>query len=714
MRLRLLLAAGALAGLAAPAAPGAEDPPRAYVTTAPDRITLTWPVAEGPEAPAGRLVLDLRRDRPLVAELGVLDAAGTPRTRIEAVEPVAFVTVGTRVGTPGRPPDMSPFNEFFDSPARRPHETFRTVREAQGWSRVEESQGRRRSVELGPIAAGPFRGHWRFTVYAGCALMKLEAVLTTDRPDAAFLYDLGLVAAEAAPRALHWIDTEGERQRAEPPAAAPDRALKVRHRLVVAEGAAGAIALFPPPHQYFFPRDYTDNLAHAWYGTGHRGREGRFGVGIRQAETGGGAFSPWFNAPPGTDQRLAMFLLPAATPDAAIAEALRFTRSDRYADLPGYKTFASHFHMAVAMAALERKAKGQPDTIPDFVRMFKAMNVDILHLAEFHGDGHPQDPGETRLRELAAMFAECRRLSDEELLVLPGEEANVHFGVSRPGQHPGHWVYLFPKEVAWIMKRSPGEAFATTGPDGHLVYRVGDAAEMRRLLEIERGLAWTSHPRIKASAWAPDAYKDEPYFRSDRWLGAAWKAMPADLSHGKLGVRVLDLLDDMADWGARKQVLGEADVFKLDHTHELFGHMNVNYVKLDRLPRYPEGWGSLLDSLRAGRFFVTTGEVLIPRFTVGGLESGGVLTLPADGGVEILAEVEGTFPLAFADIVTGGGEEGRFRVTLGLEGDDPPAFAKLSLKLSPDLTGQTWVRLEVWDVAGNGAFTQPVWLVPAR
>ena len=64
--------------------------------------------------------------------------------------------------------------------------------------------------------------------------------------------------------------------------------------------------------------------------------------------------------------------------------------------------------------------------------------------------------------------------------------------------------------------------------------------------------------------------------------------MPADLSHDRLGRRALDLLDDMANWGQKKYLPGEVDVFKIDHTHELFGHMNINYVRLepDRLPRF--------------------------------------------------------------------------------------------------------------------------------
>ena len=132
--------------------------------------------------------------------------------------------------------------------------------------------------------------------------------------------------------------------------------------------------------------------------------------------------------------------------------------------------------------------------------------------------------------------------------------------------------------------------------------------------------------------------------------------MPADLSHDRLGRRVLDLLDDMANWGNRKYVLGEVDVFKLDHTHELYGHMNINYVRLDRAPSHDEGWKSVLDSLRNGRFFVTTGEVLIPEFSVDGKGSGSTIELPSRGGhAEVHALLRWTFPLRFAELISGDG-----------------------------------------------------------
>ena len=41
---------------------------------------------------------------------------------------------------------------------------------------------------------------------------------------------------------------------------------------------------------------------------------------------------------------------------------------------------------------------------------------------------------------------------------------------------------------------------------------------------------------------------------------------------------------------------------------------------------------------------------------------------------------------------------------------DTESFGTRTLRANVDLTNQQWVRFEVWDVAANGAFTQPVWV----
>ena len=172
------------------------------------------------------------------------------------------------------------------------------------------------------------------------------------------------------------------------------------------------------------------------------------------------------------------------------------------------------------------------------------------------------------------------------------------------------------------MRRGKDEPFAEPHAKFGTLYRVGGIADMVRLLDVEHGLAWTAHPRIKSSNRQPDMYRGEAYYQSNNWLGATWKAMPADLSRERLGERCLNLLDDMANWGQKKFLLGEVDVFKIDHTHELYGHMNVNYVKLDRQPKFDDDWTPVLDAIRNGKFFVSTGEVLIPHFSIGGKTSG--------------------------------------------------------------------------------------------
>ena len=149
---------------------------------------------------------------------------------------------------------------------------------------------------------------------------------------------------------------------------------------------------------------------------------------------------------------------------------------------------------------------------------------------------------------------------------------------------------------------------------------------MLRLHEEENGLAWTAHARTKASTGFPDAYKNEPFYKSATFMGAAWKAIPADLSIPSLSKRVLNLMDDMANWGYKKHVIGECDIFSITNQNEMYAHLNVNYLQLPALPTFSEGWQPVLDAVRNGKFFVTTGEILLPRFSVNGRAAGETLS----------------------------------------------------------------------------------------
>src|SRR5262249_3833786 len=156
---------------------------------------------------------------------------------------------------------------------------------------------------------------------------------------------------------------------------------------------------------------------------------------------------------------------------------------------------------------------------PEFVGVFKGMGVNAVHLADFHGDGHQRDPGPLRLPELAALFRECRRLSDADLLLIPGEEASDFLGIREPGRNPGRWSSRFPRPVYWVQQRARGQPFAGQDPKYGTVYRVGDQRDMMELLKREKGLAWAAHPRIKASSWTPDIFRREEFYLADYWLG---------------------------------------------------------------------------------------------------------------------------------------------------------------------------------------------------
>ena len=669
-------------------------------------LRLTWPVSPHE---SGEMVLNLNpaQNQPLIERIAL-----NGQTILQRVDPVTLLTIGERdLRTPAG------WVAFFDNPPLR---AYRTVAaQLKKTSASVKSAGSRTVIRIGDVTADSFRGSLEVTVFRHSPLILIEAILSTEQDGRAILYDAGLVASggasQAAPwadraattysplvpgpawKSFAWLDAEGKLQKAPAELNRVAEPLKVSRRTLVAESAGGAIAVFPPPHQYFYPLDFANNLGFAWYGAGRYALLSGYGFGIRQPPEGDRIWVPWVNAPPRTEQRLGVFYLLAPDAAQALEQVGRFTRDDRYKRLSGHRTFTSHYHIEHTLefvkARLDQNTTGVPRGLeaPGFVKTFKARGVDIVHLGEFHVGSMPRLAARDRLALLKTLHEECARLSDAELLVLPGEEPNVHLG--------GHWMSFFPKPVYWVLNRAADKPFVEQVEGYGTVYHVGSAADVLELMKRENGLMWTAHARIKGSRGFPDGYWETPFFRSEHFFGAAWKAMPADLSLPRMGSRVLDLVDDMANAGLRKFAIAESDMFRMEPDYESYAHMNINYLQLDRLPRFADGWQPVLDAMRAGKFFATTGEVLIPEFAVRAGEGA--------GGKEIEAAIEWTFPLAFAEVISGDGAKvHRHRVDLA----DTEAFGERRLKIAVDLTGRKWVRLEVWDMARNGAFTTTIFL----
>ena len=98
---------------------------------------------------------------------------------------------------------------------------------------------------------------------------------------------------------------------------------------------------------------------------------------------------------------------------------------------------------------------------------------------------------------------------------------------------------------------------------------------------------------------------------------------------------------------------------------------------------------------------MTSGEVLIPAHRYEG----------RGADMRLVAEVEWTFPLAFAEVVVG---DGARTTTHEVPASNLPAFGRRTFTIPFDASGQAWVRFAAWDTAGNGAMTMPVRLGAAE
>jgi len=620
-------------------------------------------------------VFSLDPSKPLIASIA---ADGKPI--VTAASPFYQVETGKR---------QRGWNGFFEHPPAHPDGTKHAAGKLNLQSARVRTVADRVELSFDGLHMGDFTGAVAYTVFPGSRLLLQEAVARTYVPNTAYYYDAGLGFRSLADRrpganmgtAVSFYDQQGEFQTQLEESFHPERTPeKVRYRTLALKTEHGAIAAFPPPHQYFFPRDFTSNLGYLW----HRSFRGEVGLGIRQIRDANWKFYPWMNAPPGTEQRMAVFFqLSDGSAQATLDDVLALTRRDRFQPLPGYKTVSSHWHLAYTVQAMEYGF----DWTPPFQPVLQEMGVDASIIMDFHGDGHPRDLTDLRLKELDAYFEALRAQSDEDFLLIPSEEANVHYG--------GHWALVFPKPVYWFMNRPEGGAFETDHPKYGKVYSVANEEELLELIRKEDGLAYQTHARTKGSTGYPDRIQDKPYFRDPSYFGAGWKSLPVDPSSPRLGDRIFNLLDDLHQDGIEKKILGEVDLFQLDSTHELYAHMNVNYVRADRLPSF-ENYGEILQPIREGRFFVTTGEVLAPEVAVSTADP---------NQITIDAELQWTYPLERAEIVWGDGEN-VFTETIPLT--ETRAHGKGSFQWKVPAKGWKWARVAVWDVATNGAFVNPV------
>ncbi len=719
-----------------------------------DTLTVTWDGDQGQEA---RMRFAIVSGTPTIRDIAVRSKGGAWKTAGSNMTPDFRVVAGFRRVTEqqlqplrGLKVDITPeivekykWDAFWDAPLntdklentrdnaipppggvagqpglpRKPEEITRATATYQAKTCEVTTSGSRLVVSFPGVSLGPFDGRLQYTVYKGSNLVAQEVVAKTDKPSVAYKYEAGLkgLAIQPASRMV-WRDmanTWQEYRFGGAPNTGPVT-LKASNRLVIAEGAEGSIAAFPPPHNFFWSRETAFNLGYVWYrkepSTSLGPGGGTFSFGVREpdheadpAETGRGDEDTTQNfalrsARPGTWQRMPVYLYVSAGPGTDAARgALAFTRDDRFKAVPGYQVMATHFHSAL-VGRLRAMHGGDLDVrLPD-LDVVKAAGINIFAPIDGGGLGFGGARAD-RLSVLADYYEVARRHSDKNFLIMPNEEGGA-------GGMGGHNDLLVSHPVYWLQSRAAGQPLFEQHPKYGKVYNVGSPADMLAMVKAENLLVFMPHPRSKGSTGYPDAIKDRDYFQDEhyRGIGVRW-GMGLDGSEQRLcEYRCQTLWDEMNNWVANlatplKYIQAITETYQQGPGDDVYANSPVNYVKLDALPS-PGDYTPIIEAMKRGDYFWSSGEVLVPSYAVQG--TGARRT--------IVADVEWTFPLDFVEVVWGDGVKTDRQI---IKTDDAGAFGKRHFAIPFDATGKKWVRFAAWDAAGNGAMVQPIKLTTA-
>lgn len=670
-------------------------------------------------SPEYRVVTGLRRiTNQQLAPLRALGKEITPAV-IEDAKWEAFWDAPLRIG--GNPDAnshagaMPPAEGILSQPGlpRREEELQRATADYKVRGCEVRTNGARLEVSFPGVELGVFSGELRYTVYRGTNLIRQEVVARTEEPSVAYKYDAGLSGVVISPSTqVAWRDLTNRWQKYTFGGGVNDEAVPVQssNRLIAAESAAGSIAVFPPPHNFFWAREISTNLGYSWY---RKDSSHRYSFGVRQPEAeaaqgqagrGPDDFRDNFalvSARPGTWQRMAVYILADARPAVdTIDAALAYTRGDRYESLPGHQVMLAHVH-AYFVRRL-RVLGASLDTKPLDFDVARAAGVNIFAPIDGGAAGEEGTPSpEEYLENLATFYEVAMRHSDTDFVVMPNVEVT-------PGELPGltaslggHWDLHMPQPVYYTQGRAPGQSLVDDHPRFGKVYRLKDANDVMEMMQAEGMIAYMPHPRSKGSTGYPDAIRETERFRSDAFRGIGYRwGMGLDGSERRLcDARCLTTLDDMNNWiadlpGSPKYIEAISEFYQQSPGDDIYANTPVNYLRLDKLPE-PGDWRPIVETLQRGDYFVTSGEVLIPDYAVEG--TGTTRT--------IVADVQWTFPLEFVEIVWGDGQKTDRHI---IPATDSSAFGARRYEIPFDARGKKWVRFAAWDSAGNGALVQPI------
>ena len=324
-----------------------------------------------------------------------------------------------------------------------------------------KTDGAALEVTFPGLSMGIFAGDLRFTAYRGTNLLRMEALAKTNEEWIAYKYEAGLKGFSTALLSRVVVARHRRLSRSTTSSAASSTStlvtVKAQNRVLVAEGKAGSLATFTPPHTFFFTREKDTNLGYVWYRK-DAARQLRPRHPSRRSAKRNRSTSR-------TSRCTTRLPAPCSGCPSTSTRARRSGRSHAQ----GGDGVHARRHVQAGAPATRRSSTTSTSTSPvasapldrstrrfqDLVAM-RALGLNIIGLSDFHFELHANDPGPERFRDQKDYFEATRRASDTDFLVTPWEEPSAYFG--------GHYNIMFPKRnVYWSKVRQAGTAVHRDG-----------------------------------------------------------------------------------------------------------------------------------------------------------------------------------------------------------------------------------------------------------
>ena len=588
------------------------------------------------------------------------------------------------------------WDTYSDDPMSRKDQVAEANSAFETTAFTYDRDGGVQAVTFNGVTIGKFSGDFRVNFYEGSNLIRVEALASTEENGVCYLYHDGLDGF--AIDKLYYV-TPKKREVIENPGfhtnSGPDRdrqRVDARGRVLTLQQANGAVAVLPPPHRFIWGGQTENIVGYNYY---NLEKNGTLAIGVRHNKEQEHFNIRWplYNAKPGTVQRMSFFLcVNSEGVYSARNMAMQYTNHDHLRKLHGYQRLGSHMHIASQAAFARDYRKQRPWELA-----LKEVGFDIFSPCDFWAEGRNDDNKEGRKADLERYHLESRYVSTPDFLLVTGEELAV-MGKDRSKQLiPFHFMIWPSHNMLYSRWRDDDQEFAEKLPDGRTYYHLKSAADVIKMCELEDCFIQMPHPDTKANDGLPYDSKETEWQTSERWIGCGARMLPADNSVKTMfSGRTDRVWNDLNNWYDRPiYMMSELDTYtkveEREEDWEQYGMINCTYVELDHIPS-SENWQELVDALRQGRHFYSTGEILLEKSCI---ENG-----------HAAATFSWTFPLQDAELVYSDGEN---VTTVTIPMTDTEPYGRRTVEFSfPE--GMKWARVLATDIAGNSAFGMPVFL----